>query len=63
MKDEPHVFFLSRMSGLNYTFAQNLKVFWCPDEDRMEWLSSFNAYDLDILSVELGKNASRVYFN
>lgn len=49
------MFFFSRMSRLNYAFAQNPKVFWCPDEDRMEWLSSFHAYDLDILSLELGK--------
>lgn len=49
-------FLLSRMSRLNYAFAQNPKVFWCSDDDDgMEWLSSFNAYDLDILSLELGK--------
>lgn len=39
-----------------------LTVFWCSDDDRMEWLSSISAYDLDILSLEFGKKCKQALF-
>ncbi len=43
--------------------VQNPEMFWCTEDDRMEWLFNFNVYKLaTLLFLMLGKNVRKVYF-
>ena len=40
--------------------VQNPEIFWCTDDDSVEWLFTFHTYTLAAF-LNLGKNVSVVY--